>query len=113
MMKLEYLQTAQAGLRWFRRYHRQNPQLDIACAVAALRVAETTLREFPMAGERLEDMQAVREIKITGTAFSLLYTVAQGTILVIDLHDQRGLRSAEALRTFARELRERYGIDPR
>ena len=111
-MKLEYLQTAEAGLRWFRRYHRQNPQLDIARAVAALRVAEATLREFPMAGERLEDLEAVREIKIIGTSFSLLHTVAQGRIFVIDLHDQRGLRSADALRAFARELRTRYGIDP-
>lgn len=111
-MKLEYLQTAQPGARWFRSYYRQNPQLNIARAVAALRVAETTLRAHPMAGERVEGRLAVREYRITGTAFSLLYTVAGDAIWVTDIRDQRGLRSAEALRLFTRELRQRFGLDP-
>ena len=108
-MRLEYLQTAQAGVRWFRGYYRKNPQLDLAKAVAALRVAEMTLRENPMAGERFDDFDTVREYKIIGTAFSLLYTAARDRVLVIDLRDQRGFRSAEALRAFVQELRERCG----
>jgi hypothetical protein len=109
-MKLEYLQTAQAGVRWFRGYYRRNPQLKLTKAVAALRVAEVTLRENPMAGERFDDFETVREYKIIGTAFSLLYTVADDKVLVIDLRDQRGFRSAEALRAFTQELRQRYGL---
>ena len=104
-MKLEYLQTSEPGARWFRSYYRRNPQLDLAKAVTALRVAEMTLREHPFAGERFEDRENVREYSITGTTFSLLYTVATDTIWVIDIRDQRGLRSAEALRVFTYELR--------
>jgi len=109
-MKLEYLQTAQAGVRWFRGYYRKNPQLNLTKAVAALRVAEITLRQNPLAGERFDDFETVREHKIIGTAFSLLYTVADDMIQVIDLRDQRGFRSAEALRAFTQELRQRYGL---
>lgn len=107
-MKLEYLQTAQAGVRWFRAYYRQNTQLNLSKAVAALRVAEAILRNYPMTGERFDEHESVREYKITGTTFSLLYTVVHDRVLVIDIRDQRGFRSAEALRAFARELRQRY-----
>ena len=110
-MKLQYLQTSEAGARWFRRYYRRNPQLNLAKAVAALRVAELTLGEHPMAGERFEDDESVREYSITGTAFSLIYTVANDMIWVIDIRDQRGFRSAEALRLFVRELRHRHGLE--
>ena len=110
-MKLEYLQTAQVGARWFRSYYRQNPQLNLPKAVGALRVAEATLREHPMVGERVEGRLSVREYKISGTVFSLLYTVAVDAIWIIDIRDQRGLRSAEALRLFTSELRQRFGLD--
>jgi len=110
-MKLEYLQTAQAGVGWFRGYYRKNPQLNLAKAVAALRVAELTLRDNPMAGERFDDFETVREYKIIGTAFSLLYNVAGERVLVIDLRDQRGFRSSEALRAFVLELRQRYKLE--
>jgi hypothetical protein len=110
-MKLEYLQTAQPGARWFRGYYRQNPQLNLPKAVAALRVAESILREQPMAGTRVEGRSSVREYNITGTAFSLLYSVVADNIWIIDIRDQRGLRSAEALRTFTSELRQRFGLD--
>lgn len=51
-MKLRYLPTAEPGLRWFRTYYRQNPQLDRAQAVEALRRAEATLSEYPFSGSR-------------------------------------------------------------
>ncbi|WP_299657035.1 type II toxin-antitoxin system RelE/ParE family toxin [uncultured Jannaschia sp.] len=101
---LRYLATAEPGLRWMRTYHRRNPQLDVIRAVDALRRAEAVLRAHPNAGHRYEDYEAVRELKIMGTAFSLLYTVARDTIWVVDVRDQRGLRSAEALRSFVAEL---------
>jgi len=52
-------------------------------------------------------MTQVREHPIVGACFTILYTVARDTIWVIDIRDARGLRSAEALRQFARDLRER------
>lgn len=106
-MKLEYLKTSEVGVRWFASYYRRNPQLDTRKAVAALRAAETSLREFPMTGVVFEGFEAVREKQILETAFSLLYTVQSDTVYIIDLRDQRGVRSAEALRQFTRELRIR------
>jgi hypothetical protein len=88
-----------------RAYYRRHPQLDIARAAVSLRRAEAILREHPAAGRRFEDFEAVREYPIQGTAFSLLYTVARDTVWIIDVRDQRGQRSAEALRQFLRELR--------
>jgi hypothetical protein len=104
-MKLRYLPTAEPGLRWFRHYYRNNPQLDLAKAINALARAEATLVEFPYSGAVFEDFEAVREHKIVGTAFSLLYSVARETVWIIDLRDPRGQRTAETLRRFLDELR--------
>jgi hypothetical protein len=90
-----------------RSYYRRNPQLDHERAAAALRTAETMLLEHPAAGRRFEEFDAVREYVLQGTSFSLLYTVARDTVWIIDVRDQRGRRSAEALRAFLRELRAR------
>lgn len=106
-LDLRYLATAEPGLRWMRTYYRRHPQLDVARAVDALRRTEAVLRSHPKAGHRYEDVDAVREFRITGTAFSLLYTVRRNTVWVIDLRDQRGRRDAAALRGFAAELRGR------
>ena len=109
-MKLEYLSTSEAGLRWMRTYYRRNPQLDIRRAAASLRTAETILRAHPAAGRRFEDFETVREYMLQGTSFSLLYTVARDTVWIIDVRDQRGLRSAEALRQFLQELRAKLAL---
>lgn len=110
-MKIEYLLTVEHGARWFRSYYRRNPQLDFPKAISALRAAERTLSDFPLSGGRFEEREDVREQHILGTPFSLLYTIARDTIWIIDIRDTRGLRSAEALRVFTRELRERFGIN--
>lgn len=109
-MQLRYLETAEPGLRWFRAYYRQNPQLDLVKAARALHQAEARLVESPYSAPLYEDFTTVRECKVQGTAFSLLYTLARDTAFVIDLRDQRGQRSAAALALFTRELRTRYGI---
>ena len=93
-----------------RAYFRRHAQLDLKRAAAALRTAETVLRTYPAAGRRFEDFETVREYLIQGTSFSLLYTVAHDTVWIIDIRDQRGQRSAEALQQFLRELRTR-GVD--
>lgn len=109
-MKIEYLNTSDLGVRWFKTYYRKNPQLNRAKAVVALKNAERLLQDNPFAGDTFEDLDRVREQEILGTAFSLLYTVARDTIWIIDLRDQRGKRSAEALRHHTKELRERFKI---
>ncbi len=107
---MRYLDTAAPGLRWMRRYYRTHPQLDAGRAVEALRKVEAILIEHPYAGTRFEDMDRVRGIVVGGTAFSMLYTVAHETIWVIDVRDQRGLRSAEALQRYLVELRRVSGL---
>ena len=84
---LRYLATAEPGLRWMRNCYRRNPQLDASRAVDALRRVEDVLRAHYEGGHRYENLDAVREFKIAGTAFSLFYTVARGTIWVIDVRD--------------------------
>lgn len=105
-MKLEFLETAQPGLRWFHRYYRENPQLRKPVALAAFRKARGLLKDNPFVGHPYEGMDHVRECPIQSTNFTILYTFARDTIWVIDIRDARGLRSAEALSHFQRELRE-------
>ena len=109
-MNIEYMNTSDLGVRWFRNYYQRNPQLDRAKAVVALKAAERVLRDNPFAGDRFEESETVREKEILGILFSLLYTVARGTIWIIDLRDQRGNRSVEALKYHNKELRERFNI---
>lgn len=108
-MRIEYLATAEPGLRWMRSYYRRNPQLDIRRAAASLRAAEAVLRAHPAAGRRFEDFETVGEYLLQGTHFSLLYSVSRGTVWIIDVRDQRGQRSAEALREFLHMLRSGSG----
>ena len=69
------------------------------------RTAIMCLSGHPAAGRRFEDFETVREYLIQGMSFSLLYTVARDTVWIIDIRDQRGRRSASALRRFLRDAR--------
>lgn len=90
-----------------RRYYRENVQLNVLKAVVSLRRAESVLADFPLSGTKYEDSETIREYNVQGSAFSLLYTIKGDTVWIIDLHDQRGYRSAEALRHYQSELRQR------
>lgn len=105
-MDLRFLETAQQGLLWFRRYYAENPQLRKRAALAAFATARSLIKDNPFIGHPYEEMDDVREYPIGGTQFTILYTVARGAIWVIDIRDVRGLRSAEALTHFTRALRE-------
>lgn len=106
-MDLLYLDTAEAGLRWMRRYYQERPQLNAEKAVTSLVQAEAILQDNPFAGSKYEDNERVRIYPLPGTVFSFLYTVTNDAVWIIDVHDQRGYRSAEVLRHFAAELRQR------
>ena len=109
-MKLYFLETAELGLRWFKRYYFENPQLNKAAALKAFERASELLKANPYLGHRFQDMETVREYTIPNTSFSLLYTIHNDAIWVIDLRDQRGLRSSEALRNFTSELRKKHQL---
>jgi ParE toxin of type II toxin-antitoxin system, parDE len=110
-MNIRYLETAKPGLVWMKRYFHTQPQLDQASAFENFERAKQLLKQHPQAGEQFEDFSDVREIHITRSAFSILYTCIDGTIFIIDIRDSRGLRSAVALRKFTQELREKYGFE--
>jgi|UPI00030358AB hypothetical protein len=107
-MQIEFLQTSQPGLRWMIQYYRSNPQLSEAKAFASFAATERRIAELAPPRETFADLKDVWEVKIQKTAFSFLYTIQGQTVYVIDIRDQRGHRSAEALRAFDRELRQRY-----
>jgi ParE toxin of type II toxin-antitoxin system, parDE len=109
-MKIRYLETANPGLVWMKRNFQTQPQLDQASAFENFEKAKHLLKQHPQAGEQFEDLLDMREIHITRTAFSILYTCSDDTVFIIDIRDSRGLRSAAALRKFTQELREKYGI---
>jgi hypothetical protein len=109
-MKIRYLETAKPGLVWMKRYFQMQPQLDQATAFENFEKAKNLLKQHPQAGEQFENFLDVREIHITRSAFSILYTSNDDTIFIIDIRDSRGLRSAAALRKFTQELREKYGL---
>jgi plasmid stabilization system protein ParE len=109
-MKIRYLETAKPRLHWLKRYFQSQPQLDAASAFENFDKAKQLLKQHPEAGEQFEDFADVREIHITRSAFSILYTCQDETIFIIDIRDSRGLRSAESLRKFSRELRGKYRL---
>jgi hypothetical protein len=109
-MKLKYLESAKPGLVWMKRYFQSQPQLDQTSVFENFEKAKTLLKQHPQAGELFEDFTDVRELHITRSAFSILYTCIDDTILIIDIRDSRGLRSASALRKFVGELRDKYKL---
>ncbi len=90
------------------QYYRNNSQLDEAKAFASFAATERGICDLAPPKETFEDFEDVWEVKIQKTAFSFLYTIHGQTAYVIDIRDQRGHRSAAALRIFDRELRKKY-----
>lgn len=90
------------------QYYRSNPQLNQSSAYANFAATERRMAELPPPKENFWGIKGVWEVKIQKTAFSFLYTIRGNTVYVIDVRDQRGQRSAEALRAFTQELRQRY-----
>ena len=109
-MKIQILETAELGICWMKSYFLSNPQLNSADAFYNFNSAKKLLKEHPYTGETYEDHDGVRELNISKTAFSILYTFKLDTIYIIDIRDQRGNRSAEALKKYATELRKKYNL---
>lgn len=107
-MEIQFLETSGPGLRWMMTYFWKNPQLDRKRALQSFEVTKQKIAEFSPPSETYEDLPDVWEIKIQRTAFSILYTIRRDTVYIIDIRDQRGHRSADALRRFDKELRNKY-----
>lgn len=77
---------------------------------SGFRSALDRLEREPFAGHAYEDFETVRELTILKSPFSILFTHRDDNIFIIDVRDQRGLRSYEALRAFTRELNKKYDL---
>ena len=108
-MKIQFLSSAQPGLRWMLQYYRSNSQLDQKKAFQSFEATKQRICDLSPPKETYEDFEDVWEAKIQRTAFAFLYTIRGDTAYIIDVRDQRGLRSAAALRSFDRELKKKYG----
>lgn len=109
-MKLQFLDTSQPGLRWFRQYYRDNPQLDKQKAFGSFKKARNAIKENPYLGHTFDDFDQVYQYIIRETNFSILYTIKHEVIWVIDIRDARGLRSSHALKRYILELRNAHGL---
>lgn len=109
-MKIQFLETSQPGLSWMISYYEDNPQLDRDRAFLNFDSALEYMKDHPRKKETFGGFSDVWEKKINYTAYSFLYTIRNSTIFVIDVRDQRGHRSAEALRYFKIELARKYGL---
>lgn len=109
-MQLRFLETSQPGLRWMMFYYQNNPQLDKARALRSFDTALACIKSSIPQKETFAGLPDVWERKVAYTPFSVLYTIRGKTIYVIDVRDQRGNRSAEALRRFSAKLAAKYGL---
>ena len=109
-MQLRFLETSEHGLRWMRRYYRLKFPEGQENAQTHFLTAKSQLLDQPYSGHLFDDFENVREMNITNTPFSILYTIRDETIYVIDIRGQRGMRSHEALAAFVDQIRKRHGL---
>tara|TARA_B110000977_G_scaffold186954_1_gene253511 strand:- start:2398 stop:2727 length:330 start_codon:yes stop_codon:yes gene_type:complete len=109
-MNIQFLESANPGIRWMRRYFREQPQLDAQAASESYKNTRSLLKQEPYIGHVFDEIKGVFERRILKTHFSILYAVKADTIYIIDIRDQRGLRSANALRQYSQHLKEKYEL---
>lgn len=87
-MKIVILQSAEADLRWYRRYYEtvfpEGRKYGRLRYVAATRV----LCENPFAGQPFQNNTS-RKFSITGTPFHFVYRVVETQIQVLQIRDGR------------------------
>ena len=109
-MKIQFLESANPGIRWMRRYFREQPQLDQKTATENYKNTRKLLKQEPYIGHTFDEIEGVFERSISKTHFSILYAVKDETIFIIDIRDQRGFRSSNALRQYSQLLKEKYDL---
>jgi len=109
-MKIQFLESAAPGIRWMRRYFREQSQLDSQAASHSYKKTRSLIKQEPYIGHVFDEIEGVFERKISKTQFSILYAVKADTVYIIDIRDQRGYRSANALRQYSQHLKKKYGL---
>jgi len=64
-----------------KQYFKIQNQLNNAAAFTSFSKAKALLKQEPLAGHRFDDLENVRELKIRNSAFSILYTYKNDTVI--------------------------------
>lgn len=88
-MRIVYLASAVRDIRWFRHYYQNVFPEGNEKARARLRAVQRLLAANPHAGHPCDTGQAVRELTIPRTPFTLIYRVTATQIEVLRLWDTR------------------------
>ena len=92
-MKLVFLPSTRADLAWMRSYYtRVFPEGARRAAVQYART-RNLLRQNPLIGHVVEDIEDIREYSIPRMPFSFIYRVVEDRIEILRVWDQRGDRS--------------------
>jgi plasmid stabilization system protein ParE len=109
-MKIQFLESSAPGIRWMRRYFREQPQLNAKAASESYKIAKNLLKQEPYIGHVFDEIEGVFEKEISKTHFSIIYAVKDETVYIIDIRDQRGLRSSNAVRQYSQHLKKKYDL---
>jgi plasmid stabilization system protein ParE len=88
-MRIVYLESAEADLRWFKRYYTQVFPEGRKRAEAQFLHTQQLLRENPMMGHAVEEVPGVREHHVTRTPFAFVYRLRGDRIEVLRVRDKR------------------------
>ena len=108
-MKIQFLESSLPGLQWMRHYYRERPQLKTN-ATQSYKKAKILLRDKIVTAKTFDEIEGVYERSILNTPFSILYTVKNEIVYVIDIRDTRGYRSEHALREYTNYLKNKYDL---
>ena len=92
-MKLVFLPSTRSDLLWMRTYYTHVFPDGARRAAEQYVRASGVVRNNPLAGRSIEEMEGVREFSIPRTPFSFIYRVAGDRIEVLRVWDQRGDRA--------------------
>lgn len=92
-MKLVFLPSARSDLVWMRTYYtRVFPDGAGRAAAQYVRTCDI-LRQDPLIGHMVEDIEGAREFSLPRMPFSFIYRVVDDRIEVLRIWDQRSDRS--------------------
>ena len=92
-MKLVFLPSTRSDLLWMRTYYSRIFPEGARRAADQYRGVSSILRDNPLVGRPVEELEGVREFSIPRTPFSFIYRVVDDRIEVLRVWDQRGDRS--------------------
>ena len=92
-MKLVFLPSTRSDLLWMSTYYAHIFPGGAKRAADQYRRTSTVIRNNPLVGRPVEEMEGVREFSIPRTPFSFIYRIAGDRIEVLRVWDQRGDRS--------------------